>query len=272
MSTFLDRSAASGADSVDADFDAPRCRNCGGALATPFCAHCGQKRARRLSLRDVGDEAWQRLRVFERSALKTAAALVLTPGVVAREYVEGMRARHVHPLKLLMVLVALLLVVLARNAYFTHFGAGIHADQELKRMAALVQGYGNWSFSLGLFAIWAASMATWWRRSYNPTEHLVLAVYSQCVILLLVIVNLLPTLIWRDAGFINQYKALSGIWLYALKALVVGAGYVQFFQLQLRRDWLTLLIALLGYVGLSGLLQYLYAAAVLHVVQWQMAG
>lgn len=37
-----------------------------------------------------------------------------------------------------------------------------------------------------------------------------LAVYCQCVILLLVIVNLLPTHIWRDAGFIVQYKGLSG--------------------------------------------------------------
>lgn len=248
--------------------DAPACRNCGADLSTPFCAQCGQKRAQRLSLRDVGDETWQRLRVFERSALKTAAALVLTPGVVAREFVSGMRARHVHPLKLLLAVVALLLLVLARNAYFTHFDAG--SDAELQRMATLVQGYGNWSFSLGLLAIWAASLATWWRRGYNPTEHLVLAVYCQCVILLLVVVNLLPTLIWRDADFITRYKALSGLWLYAFKVLVVGAGYAQFFQLRLRREWPRLGLAIAAYVGLSWMLQYLYAAAVLIVVQWQM--
>lgn len=106
--------------------------------------------------------------MFERSALKTAAALVLTPGVVAREYVDGRRARRVHPLTLLLVVVALM--VLTRNAYFTHFGVGAGADPERRRMTAPVPGYGNWSFSLGLLAIRATSMTEWRRRAFTRPD------------------------------------------------------------------------------------------------------
>lgn len=94
----------------EAHFEQAVCRNCGSPRATPHCGACGQKAAARFSLRDVWQEVWQSRRWFELPFLHAALRLARAPGLAAREYVLGARKRHVHPLKLLLFAVALLVV------------------------------------------------------------------------------------------------------------------------------------------------------------------
>ena len=75
------------------------------------------------------------------------------------------------------------------------------------------------------------------RLGYNALEHAVLAVYCQIVIIAAQLLSLSPTLVWTSPDFIAHYKALSGRWMYVVKLLVVGAGFHQFFVLEMRRDW-----------------------------------
>lgn len=247
-------------------FAAPLCRNCDKALTSPYCAQCGQKAAGRLSLKDIAKEAWERIRLFEKDSVKTLWRLVASPGLVARDYVRGKRASQMHPLKLLVALVAILLVVLATSQYFQHFAfAGRNGDVD--RMAERVIAYGNWSFTLGIVAIFLGSWIGFGRRlNYNPTEHAVLAICCQNLILAFVIVNLLPTLVWRDPHFIVLHKQASAYYLYAVKLGIVALAYSQFFHLKLARDWPRLALACGLYLVASWSLLRVYAAAILWFV------
>jgi hypothetical protein len=242
------------------------CRNCGAGLATLYCAACGQKAATRLSWTAFVRETWERVRLFELQALTTATRLLLSPGRVAREYVLGRRSANMHPLKLLVALVAILVVMLAANQYFASY-AFSGRDVVLDRMAARVMLYANWSFSLGIFAIFLGSWTVLRRRlGYNVVEHATLAIYCQSVTLGLVIVNLLPTLIWHDAQFIVWHKAASQYYMFAIKLLVVAVGYKQFFLLSAKRDWPRWTGALAVYALSGWLLLRLYAVAILWLV------
>ncbi len=246
---------------VDAvDFDATRCRNCGITLDTPYCGRCGQARAHRIGIRDLRDEAWIRWRWFDTLSARTALRLLTGPGRVAREYVLGARSRHFHPLKLLLVAVALLLLALARTNY-------LHSqhEEDATRAMALAAAYGKWSFSLGIAAILAASLAVFPRRlGYNPVEHLVLAAYCHAVILLLVVLNMLPLLFDPQPGFVAAHKLASSYYMFAIKAAVVGVAFAQFFVLDLRRDGWRLALALALFVFVNWALVRSYA----HALSW----
>jgi hypothetical protein len=248
-------------------FEAPVCRNCSVQLTTAYCGSCGQKAARRLSFGDLVKESWERIRWFERDSVKTLLRLIFQPGLVARDYVHGKRASYMHPLKLLVALVATLVLILAANQYFQRFDF-VGQSRDVTRMAQRVVTYANWSFTLGIAAIFLGSWIGFGRRlNYNAIEHMVLAIYCQNLILAIVIVNLLPTLVWHSPVFILLHKQASAYYLYAIKLAIVTIAYSQFFRLRLSRDWPRLLLACLIYAGTSWGLLRLYATMLLWIIE-----
>ena len=240
-------------------FAAPVCRNCGHELRTPFCPACGQQKAKRFDLAAVRSEAWQGWRVFEWETLRGALRLARQPGTVAREYVLGARKKHVHPLKLLLVAIGLLLLVRAYTPYDSSSRAG------MSQVLDLVREYGKWSFSLGIVAILAASwLALRGRGAFNATEHLVLAVYVHFLVILASTLNLLPLLVVGR-------EAVPGAVMHAVEAAIVVIAFRQFFQLEWRRDAVRLLAAGALFASLKWLLVLAYAQAVVRIVLSQVS-
>jgi hypothetical protein len=179
---------------------------------------------------DVLREFWQRSRWFESAHLRAALRLARGPGTVAREYVMGARKRHVHPLKLLLVAVAVLAWLLAESHYLT---AG---QDELSREMATLVSWGRWSFTLGLFATLAASLLVYPRRlGTNPTEHLVLATYVQAVILSANALNLLPLLFLDTERWVPCWRTAAGWYMWPIELLILGLAFKQFFLVDLTR-------------------------------------
>lgn len=242
-------------------FAAAVCHNCGAALCTPHCGSCGQKRAARFNLLSVGSEAWQNYRLFELDIVKGALRLFMAPGVVAREYVLGARKKHVHPLKLLLISIGVLLLVLGQSAYLDSRNA------EISKVMTVIRAYGNWSFSLGIVAIVAASWCVLsWRRPYNLTEHLVLGVYVHFLIIVASIINLLPILIFRAPEWLAAHKYWSGYYMQLAEAAILAIAFRQFFDLQWRRDAWRLLLAICTFAICKALLLRLYAIALVKLV------
>ena len=247
-------------------FAAPLCRNCGAALSSKYCGHCGQQKAARFNVAAVGGEAWSNWRLFELDVLKSAWRLVRRPGTVAREYVLGVRKKHVHPLKLLLVAIGLLLLVLAQSNYLAS------ANANVSRAMELVRSYANWSFSLGIVAILASSLLVFHRRGgYNRTEHLVLATYCHFLVMCAAIVNLLPTLLWRAPAWLAAHKAWSGIYMDVVETGLVMLAFKQFFLVDPRREWWRLLLAGVVFAALKWGLLRLYAMALVKIVMAQLA-
>ena len=171
------------------------------------------------------------------------------------------------PVTLLIALVAVLVVMLAANRYFGYYGFSSR-NADVDRMAARVIAYANWSFSLGIFAIFFASWSVFRHRlGYNAIEHAVLSIYCQNIILGVIIVNLLPTMIWRDPAFILWHKTASQYYISAIKLLIVALAYSQFFLLKPRSDWWKLLAACLIYAASGWVLLRIYAMAILWLVR-----
>ncbi|HSX61563.1 MAG TPA: DUF3667 domain-containing protein [Tahibacter sp.] len=238
----------------DAFFAEAVCRNCGAALHGPHCAHCGQKKAGRIGLGSVRSEAWEKLRLFELDQLQSTLRLVVGPGKVARDYVYGVRKRHTHPLKLLLLAIAVLLVVLAQTRYLNS------ANVQVSKVMETVRKYAEWSFSLGLVAIWCASMAGFRRRlGFNAVEHLVLALYAHFVIIVANIANQLPLLVLRTPAWLAWHKQWSGVYMGLIEPAIVLLALAQFFLVDLRRQWWRLVLAGAVFVATKKLLVYAYA-------------
>lgn len=242
------------------------CRNCNAAMKTPYCGQCGQKAAQRFVWRDIRSETWERVRLFEIQSLRTLRDLLTSPGTVARDFVLGRRAAHMHPLKLLVALVAILVLLLATNQYFGHY-AYAGRDVVVDRMAQRVLAYANWSFSLGIIAIFLGAWIVFGRRlGYNAIELAILSIYCQSIILALIMINLLPTLIWQQSDIILAHKMASQYYVPLVKLLIVAVAYRQFFLLSYRSDWLKLLSACLIYAGINWVLLRLYALTIFWLV------
>lgn len=249
-----------------AHFDAPVCRNCGAALSTPFCSACGQKKARRFGWGEVRDEAWDKLRWFEADMVKAALRVAFAPGSVARAYVLGERKKHVHPLKLLLAAIVLLLVVIHQTDFFGSASPG------LSKALVLVQAYSKWSFSIGIVAILAASLIVFRRRGgFNVVEHLVLATYAHFVILVANILNLLPLYWWTGIEAVKAHRAISGYYMGWVEAGIVFVAFTQFFSIDLRRQWWWPLIGTAVFYAVKKGALYLYGRAVIRIVMTQLA-
>lgn len=242
------------------------CRNCGEPLHTPHCAACGQKKAVRFGLGDLRGEAWEKLRLFEANLVWSGLRVVLQPGAVARDYVLGARLSHVHPLKLLLAAIVLLLLVINQTGYLESQNA------TLGRALALVQTYSKWSFSLGIAAVWLASSLVFWRaRGLNAVEHLVLATYTHFVILLASIVSLAPLLWWGTPDAIAAHRAWSGVLMVWVEGAIVFWAFAQFFGATSARALWRPLLGAVAFVLIKEALLWLYARAVIRIVLAQLA-
>jgi len=246
-------------------FASPECRNCGAALSRAYCAECGQKRVLRLGTRAIGSEAWSSFRLFELATVRALARAFRAPGTVAREYVLGRRTAIIHPLKLLAIAIGVLLVVLSRTAYLES------ANASVSRAMELVRTYSDWSFSLGVFAMFGASYAFPRRLGYNATERLVLAAYAQVVVIATSVITKLPTLAYPDPAFIAAHKAASAWLMDVAGAAIVVVAFRQFFLLDMKRDAWRLALAVLAYLALKAALLRLYATVLVKLVLAHLA-
>lgn len=249
----------------DEHFAAALCRNCGAERHAPFCGECGQKAVGRFGVGDLWQEIWQQWRVFEKTMAHAAIRLVVQPGTVAREYVLGARKRHVHPLTLLLFAVGALLVLLDRTGYLTS------GQTELAGAMKVVVSWSRWSFSLGLFAVLAATWCVFGRRlGCNPVEHLVLAVYVQTLIVAVNAVHLLPLLFLDTTHWVPLWRKAALWTMSPVEWAIVAVACRQFFRLEWRADAWRIALAVVACIAIKKLLLLGYGRLVLHAATGQI--
>lgn len=92
--------------------DAPLCPNCATPRLGPYCQECGQKAAGRLTLKGFFQTGFARAFSMDRGYLRTFVGLMKRPGEVAREYVDGRRARYTNPLTYWLIAATFQLIAL----------------------------------------------------------------------------------------------------------------------------------------------------------------
>lgn len=92
--------------------DAPFCPNCNAPRLGPYCQECGQKAIGRLTLKGFFQTGLARAFSMDRGYLRTFVGLMKRPGEVAREYVDGRRARYTNPLTYWLIAATFQLIAL----------------------------------------------------------------------------------------------------------------------------------------------------------------
>jgi hypothetical protein len=99
------------------------CHNCGIRLSGPYCAACGQKDVPlSVTLRDFFHELTHETLHVDGRIFQTIRRLLLSPGFLTREYIQGRRARWISPIRLYLVFSVAYFALSA----FTGFRVGVY--------------------------------------------------------------------------------------------------------------------------------------------------
>lgn len=93
------------------------CKNCEGVVYSRFCSECGQRHIEgQLTMKFVIDQILNKILQVDSKIFKTLVK-IHKPGVIAREYISGKRARYLKPFNLFIVALALYI-------FFSHLVSG----------------------------------------------------------------------------------------------------------------------------------------------------
>ena len=92
--------------------DNPKCLNCGTHLRGQYCGNCGQRsRNRLISIWQLLQEAFGDLLELDSRLWRTVLPLLIRPGQLTKDYLEGRRARYMPPFRTYLVLSVIFFVV-----------------------------------------------------------------------------------------------------------------------------------------------------------------
>jgi len=90
----------------------PECLNCGAHMRGQYCGNCGQRaRGRLISLWELVRDAFGDLFELDSRLWRTVVPLVIRPGRLTYDYLQGRRARYMPPFRMYLVLSLLFFLV-----------------------------------------------------------------------------------------------------------------------------------------------------------------
>lgn len=100
---------------------AATCLNCGTFLSDKYCPHCGQKSSvSRLSWHTIAEEFLHFFTHIEDGFLKTTGLLIIKPGLLNKNYLDGKRKSYHKPVSFLLIWITIYLLIYYFVNKFTH--------------------------------------------------------------------------------------------------------------------------------------------------------
>src|SRR2546425_4919505 len=226
-----------------------KCRNCDADLTVgqAYCANCGQKIvSTRLTLHEIGHDLVHAFVHADRSILALVRMLLVRPGTVALDYVQGKRKRHFGPFAFLAVTVGIASAAIVLT--------GFHAvsSNNPNAVADFLQKHINLVFLAEVPLLTAFSRLLDLHGVFTFAEHLVLATYTVSMRVLFATIVLIPVwYIFSPGGVAASYLyyAYLSIW-----PIYFGFATSQFLQRQHVLSWCKgILAAILTWASTQGL-------------------
>jgi len=108
----------------------PECLNCGAHMRGQYCGHCGQRGSSRLiSLWELVRDAFGDIFELDSRLWQTLVPLLIKPGLLTHDYLQGRRARYMPPFRMYLVLSLLFFLVAFFNPRETF---GIFYDPQVQ--------------------------------------------------------------------------------------------------------------------------------------------
>ncbi len=105
-------------------FRGTACLNCGHILdvSDKYCPNCSQANStKKLVLKDFFDEFFSSLINYDSKLLKTLYTMLVKPGTITRDYINGKRISYTNPFRFLLSLAFLYFLMISYNSGFSKF-------------------------------------------------------------------------------------------------------------------------------------------------------
>ena len=226
-----------------------RCLNCELAIsrAARFCPHCSQRTdTTRLSFADMARDLLHSFVNVERGPLVFARALLLQPGTIAREYVQGRRRRYYGPFATLAVLVGVTALVFNVSGFQVLSQEGVSAAP-----AALLHRYFNLVLLAQLPLLGIVCTVVFRDAQLTWPEHMVLVAYALGVRAVALTVTVPIAMLGSlSAPSFWQTSVFWGVWY-----VYFGWAASQFYNGTRWRSWLRgAMVAAIGHALIIGFL------------------
>jgi len=212
-----------------------------------YCSACGQKLiSERLTLHEIARDLIHALFHVDRSAISLVRMLIVRPGTVALDYVQGRRKRYFGPFGFLFFVVA------AASAAFAVTGLRVVPTNNANMVGDFIQGHINLVMFAEVPLLAGFSRLLYAHAGFNFAEHLVLAAYTSSLRVLFAAVIVIP------AWYLFRPTNATGVYLYAgyltVWSIYFGFAASQFFSGRRVLSWFKgILTALLAWISIQGL-------------------
>lgn len=179
------------------------CLNCGAEIQHQFCPHCGQKKdVEKINWHCIVHETAHFFTHIEKGFLNTSFQLLIRPGRVIREYLEGKRKKYHKPVSFFLIWAAIRLI--------TYSAVSGLMDYENLRTFKEEQAYlVKYNQLFGLLLIPIEALFIWIivsRRKLNYFETLIAILFGSAVIEMLIALQIfLVGLVLQRNFLINSF-------------------------------------------------------------------
>ena len=204
------------------------CMNCGTVLHGPYCSNCGQK------VTDLNQSFWSFLMEYLANAfqldtrlLPTLKEMVIHPGKLTQEFFKGKINSYVHPLKMNMFM---LVIVIAIVALFMRPSTNIADDQTNAVLSSdlnsLIQTYLP-IFILLMTPVLGLVVQLFSLRKKRPfMEHFVFALHFAAFMEMFIVLKMVVTHFCNNAWIDFAFYAVSVLYLMlSLRRVYAGTGW-----------------------------------------------
>jgi Protein of unknown function (DUF3667) len=183
-----------------------QCRNCGSGL-TPqqrYCGGCGQKRGvERLTIVQLGHDFLHVLTHVDRGLFALLWPVLVRPGRVARDFIEGKRKRYFSPLAWLVIISGLF------SAEVAVTGLYVFTPSYRTKFVDLLEHHVNVAFLIQVPVLAFYCRLLFRHGRFNIAEYLVLAAYTAGVRMLFFGLLLFPVVLLLRPGQTTVLYAIS---------------------------------------------------------------
>ena len=106
-----------------------QCPGCGKEITENYCAHCGEKKFRKLKMADIAQDILADGASIEIPIFKTLKGMFTRPGEVALEYVKGSRRKYYRPFQYYFMFLTIYLLVFYFMGDFEKFYAVLEEQE-----------------------------------------------------------------------------------------------------------------------------------------------
>jgi hypothetical protein len=159
------------------------CKHCNEIIIDNFCAHCGQKKYKRIDKKYIWDEIQYTFLHLNKGFLYTAKKILTNPGKTAKEFIEGDRVNHYKPITFLFVLSGIAVLISSKIINVNEMAVALAAErqEEMKPMMSKVLGFFNNYYSiitiLFIPFLALASKISLRKWGHNYFEHIIMNTY-----------------------------------------------------------------------------------------------